>query len=119
MKYRKLTSSGDYTFGQQNEFYEGTDAVSQAIDTSMKLLLGEWWEDTSQGLPLFEQILGNSGSPDNIHAVDLIVQDRINQVLGVISISNYTSSYNNRKYSATCSVQTQYGDATVPIEFNF
>lgn len=119
MRYRKLDVNGDYTFGQTNEFYEGTNAVAQAVFTSLKLLYGEWWEDTSQGLPLFEQILGKSGIPEDTQSADLLIQACINQVPGVNSISNYTSTYNNRTYSASCTVQTIYGDATVPIEFNF
>lgn len=120
MRYRKLEPfTGDYTFGQTNEFYEGTSAVAQAIDTSLKLLYGEWWEDTSAGLPLFEQILGQSGTPEDIRAADLLIQTCINQVPGVKNISDYTSSYKNRTYSASCTVKTVYGDATVPIEFNF
>jgi hypothetical protein len=119
MKYRKLTNDGDYTFGSSNDFYEGTTAVSQAIFTNLKLLYGEWWEDTSKGLPLFDQILGKSGTTEDTQSVNLVVQDCINQVQGVLSISNYTSSYENRTYSATCTVQTQYGDATVSVEFTF
>jgi hypothetical protein len=119
MRYRKLDNSGDYTFGTSSNFYVGTTAVSQAIYTNLKLLYGEWWEDTSQGLPLFEQILGKHGTPNDIRAVDLIIQECINQVTGVLNINNYTSSFENRKYSATCTVKTPYGDATVPIEFDF
>jgi hypothetical protein len=119
MRYRKLDSSGDYTFGQTNEFYGGTNAVAQAIYTNLKLLYGEWWEDTSAGLPLFQQILGRPGTPDDLRAVDLLIQSCINQVPGVINISNFISTCVNRKYSATCTVKTPYGDATMPIEFNF
>lgn len=119
MKYRKLDANGDYTFGTGNDFYEGTVAVSQAIKTNLLLLSGEWWESTDEGLPLFQNILGQSGAPDHVQAADLLAQGVISQTQGVISISNYTSSYdsNSRKYSATCTVQTQYGDATVEVTF--
>lgn len=118
MIYRKLTD-GDYTFGTGNDFYEGTDAVAQAVYTSLKLFYGEWWESQDEGLPLFEQILGTSGSAESIQAVDLIIQSYIDQVQGVISVSDYTSSFEgvSRTYTASCTVQTQYGDATIEITF--
>lgn len=117
MRYRKQDFNDDYTFGKSDEFYTGTDAVAQAIYTSTKLLYQEWWEDTSAGLPLFEQILGKSGTPEDTQSADLIVQACINQVPGVLSISDYSSTYANRTYSATCTVATPYGDATVEIIF--
>lgn len=119
MIYRKIDLNGDYVFGSGNDFYEGTNAVSQAVYTSLKLLYGEWWEEQDQGLPLFEQILGTSGAAENIQAVDLIIQSRIDKVQGVIGIQDYTSNFDgkSRTYTASCTVQTQYGDATISIVF--
>ena len=112
MLYRKLTSSGDYTFGgNANDFYSGTTAVAQAIYTGLKLLAGEWWEDTAQGLPLFQSILGQPGTPGHIHGVDMIVQEAILAVQGVQQITAFVSSYVNRRYTITnCTLQTIYGE---------
>lgn len=100
--------------GNQNDFYTGKDAVGQAIYTSLKLCAGEWWEDQSVGLPLFQSILGQSGSPDHIKAVDMLVQEQILNVQGVTQIASFQSSYANRTYTVTnCTVQTQYGDVVV------
>lgn len=118
MRYRKLDSNGDYTFGgNSNDFYGGTTAVSQAVYTNLKLLAGEWWEDTSQGLPLFQNILGQSGTTEKQQAADLLIQGVISNTPGVISIKNYSGTYSNRTYSISCTVQTQYGDATVQVTF--
>lgn len=112
MRYRKLDANGDYSFGQNvNDFYSGTTAVGQAIYTSLKLLAGEWWEDISIGLPLFQSILGQPGSPDHIHAVDMLIQEAILGVQGVQQITSFSSSYANRQYTIdSCSVQSQFGD---------
>jgi hypothetical protein len=93
----------------QDDFYSGTEAVAQAIYTSLKLLQGEWWEDTSTGFPLFQSILGQPGTPDHQNAVDMLVQEAILNVQGVQSISNYSSVYVNRKYTFNAGVQTIYG----------
>ena len=45
MKYRKLTSTGDYSFGNNmNDFVEGSEAIAQAIKTRVLLFYREWWE---------------------------------------------------------------------------
>lgn len=121
MIYRKLDSNGDYVFGgNQNDFYSGTKAVGQAIFTSLKLLQGEWWEDTSKGLPLFQSILGQSGTPDHIRAIDMLVQECILNVQGVQQIKSFQSNYANRTYSiANAVIQTQYGDVILEgVNFN-
>lgn len=117
MKYRKLVD-GDYSFGNnKNDFVTGTLAVSQAIKTNLLLLYGEWWEDIDKGLPLFLHILGQAGMPQNVQAADLLVRDVISNTPGVTNIKKFTSTYENRTYSLTCTVETQYGDATVEVTF--
>ncbi|MBZ9633080.1 hypothetical protein [Clostridium sp. FP1] len=110
MRYRILDSNGDYSFGKgQQNFTFGRFAVSQAINTSLALLKNEWWEDTSAGLPLFQNILGQTGSTDNIAIADLLIKKVINGVTGVTGIQDFTSTYANRVYTFTCSVNTLYG----------
>lgn len=117
MKYRKLVN-GDYSFGgNANDFIEGTLAVSQAVKTNLLLLYGEWWEAVDKGLPLFQNILGAPGVPESMQAADLLVQAAILDTPGVIRIKDYTGSYDNRTYSLSCIVETQYGDASVEVTF--
>lgn len=97
-----------------NDFYSGTQAVAQAIITSLSLYQQEWWEDQTLGVPLFQSILGQSGTPDHIHAIDMLVQEAILGVQGVQQITSFTSSYANRTYTVnTCNVQTVYGPLDV------
>ncbi|MCB2297804.1 hypothetical protein [Clostridium tagluense] len=114
MRYRMLDANGDYLFGRgQQCFTFGRFAVSQAINTSLALLKNEWWEDTSAGLPLFQSILGQTGSHDNIAIADLLIKKVISGVTGVTEIQDFTSTYENRVYTFTCSVNTLYGVITV------
>ncbi len=117
MKYRKLDGNGDYTFGQNAQnFLTDIDAVAQAIKTSLLLLQGEWWEDTSSGLPLFQNILSQPRISQN--KIDLIIKDNILNVYGVKGIKDFASNYSNRSYSVSCTIDTQYGSTqiTVPLE---
>lgn len=116
MRYRQLDADGDYMFGYGKASYlTDVSAVAQAIKTRLLLLYGEWWEDREDGLPLWERILGTSGSSENLQAVDYIIKDRIQKTDGVLSVSAYTSEFDSdkRKYGFRGVVETLYGSLIV------
>ena len=118
IKYRRLDSNGDYVFGSnQQSFITGVDAVSQAIKTRLKLLKGEWWEDENEGLPLFQNILGQPGTAQNLQSADLLIRDVISSTPDVTAIKDYKGLYNNRSYSVSCTVDTKYGEAQLEVTF--
>jgi hypothetical protein len=114
MRYRILDQNGDYSFGrgQQNLTY-GVYAVTQAIKTKLKLLKGEWWESLEDGLPLFQNILGQPGTKENLNIVDSLIKEQIISTQDVISIEEFSSEYNARKYSYIATVNTKYGAISV------
>jgi len=115
VRYRRLDDNDDYVFGQSGQdFYSGVEAVAQAIYTRLKLLYGEWWEDLTDGLPLFQNILG-SGGPQNKKAIDALITERILGTLNVKGITNFTSSFeaNTRSYSFQCTVNTAFGQVAI------
>ena len=112
MRYRALDENGDMTFGGNNKnFLKDIKAVIQAIKTRIKLLKGEWWENTETGFPLFQDILGNY---DYLKIKNRIVE-RIQQTQGVLSVANIDIEYGNRKLNFKCTVSTIFGDTV----FNF
>jgi len=116
MIYRRLDDNDDYVFGQSGDsFYTDVDAVGQAIYTRLKLLYGEWWEDVTDGLPLFQNILATSGSPQNKKAIDSLIIDRIVGTLNVTDITGFTSTFNvnTRAYSFQCTANTIFGPVTI------
>lgn len=115
MIYRRLDASGDYTFGQgKQDFLRDIDAVGQAIMTRLKLLLEEWWEDTQDGLPLWQSILGATGAK-NTKIADSLIRARIIGTENVTGISSFTSTFNRdtRAYRFLAVVDTVYGKVTV------
>lgn len=115
MRYRMLDENGDYSFGKgQQNFTFGTYAVSQAIKTRLLLLKGEWWENLKEGLPLFQDMLGSSGSDENIYIVDSLIKERIIKTPGVLEIKNFESRVEKRQYSFFCTVVSKYG----PVEIS-
>lgn len=114
MIYRQLDENWDYIFGHGKHAYlKDVDAVAQAIKSRLLLLYSEWWEDREDGLPLWERILGTSGRPDNIQAVDFVFKDRIQNTEGVLTILAYESSFQNRHYEFRAAVETLYGTLIV------
>ena len=119
MKYRRHTSSGDYSFGQGGlEYLSGQSAVAQAVKTKLRLLTGEWWEDTEDGLPLFQRILLTRGTEDGLALVDLIVKDRIMDTPHVRQVTSYQSRFDRekRQYSADIVIDTEYGRTFLTYE---
>ena len=116
MIYRKEDKDGDYVFGEgDSEFLTQSEAVAQAIITSLKLLKGEWWENVNNGLPLWQSILGQPGSEVNKASVDNIIKSRIletnlNGIKLVNTINEYSSEFNptSRKYNFRAKVTTIY-----------
>ena len=112
MIYRRLDTNGDMTFGMSSgNFYKNQpEAVGQAVLTALKLFQGEWFIDTSAGVPYNTKILGFG----NVPFYDLIIQETIFSVPGVKSISNYSSFIDaNRNLTINATINTIYGIATI------
>ena len=119
MIYRLEDKEGDYTLGRGDSgWLSGSAAVAQAIVTNLKLLLGEWWEDVNNGLPLWQSILGQPGSEINKLSIDNIIRERIlntnlNGTRLVYSLDDYEGKYdsNSRGYSFIAVVTTIYSES--------
>jgi hypothetical protein len=111
MRYRKLDISHDYTFGRRDEFHSGAHAVAQAIRTRLLLLLGEWWEDTEDGLPLYQKITGRPFGDEDKLIADKEITERILGTAGVRELAQYSSrvDYATRGMTAECAVRTDEG----------
>jgi hypothetical protein len=81
----------------------------------MKLLKGEWFEDTGEGLPLFQQILRVQPTDANLTIIDSLIKSRILGTTDVTGIESFLSDYDSseRRYSYSAIVNTKYG--VVPV----
>ena len=115
MRYRKLDSNGDMVFGSgSNDFHSELDAVKQACKTRLLLLQNEWFENTLDGLPLFQQIAGHRDK----ELASRLIRDRIQGTRDVISATNVQTSFDNKKrgFSFSADVYTTYGTFTIDSE---
>ena len=115
MRYRKLTSSGDMTFGHNSgDFYiNNPEAVGQLVSTNLQLWVGEWFLDTAVGTPYATDVLGKYTSS----LYDLAIQQQVLQTEGVTQISAYSSTLNTstRKLTVTMTLNTVYGPISQPL----
>lgn len=116
MKYRKLDENGDYVFGNNSyDYIEKDEAIAQAIKTKLYLFYGEWWEDISLGLPMFQSILGQVSNNNLRQTVILLCAEQINLVEGVTSVDSISVDISARKLGLTIDVTTENG-TTINLE---
>lgn len=113
MRYRKLTASGDYSFGRgQADFYRDVpEAPAQAVKTRLHLETGEFFLDQREGTPWSTDVLGNRTAATR----DIVILTRALATVGVKSILSYSSQVDRdtRKFSVQMALDTIYGPATL------
>ena len=78
MAYRRLSPSGDYTFGQgQGNFLFNNDACGQAIYTGLLLQKGSFWRNLNAGFPALSGNLSDPRYPGNQAIVDGLIKTQI------------------------------------------
>lgn len=120
MRYRRLDENYDYSFGRGlSDYLEDSvgspDAIAQAIKSCLLLFKGEWWESMTEGLPLWQKILGRRIK--NKQVINNIITTRIRELrlpngeYAIKRIINVNSVYDSttREYSFSCLVDTVFG----------
>ena len=118
MKYRKLDENGDYSFGNNSfDYIDADNAIAQAIKTKLQLFYGEWWEDISLGLPMFQSILGQVSNENLRRTVILLCAEQIQNVEGVSSVDSIDVAISARKLTLDIDVTTEYNTSlTTEVE---
>lgn len=103
--------------GQATVTYTQSEIVAQRLKITLSTFLGEWFLDTTIGVPYFQQIFGKGRSKS---AVDVIFQRIIAADPGVIEIREFSSVIDNqgRGYEMVFTVRVADGTITSPITFS-
>jgi hypothetical protein len=110
MRVRELDANNDYQFGTSgSKFLINTPlAVAQLVLSRLRLNVGEWFLDLSDGLDL-SQIIGYTEDTR-----DLTIRNRILDTPGVQQIVAYASYLDNkRRFSVICTIDTIYGQTSL------
>lgn len=109
MRYRRLTSDGDYSFGSgQADFWRDVpEAVAQAVQTRLLLWTGEWFLDVDEGTPYPITVLGKHSKAE----ADTTIQERVNNTEGMLNIELYESELDAdiRKLTVDMTINTIFG----------
>lgn len=109
MRYRKLDSNGDMNFGnQQADFYrDNPQAVAQAVWTRLRLWVGEWFIDQTEGTPYQQAALGTNKKA----TIEPAIRARILGTEGVTSIESFSLAINpdDRVASINAVINTAFG----------
>lgn len=102
-----MDANGDSTFGQgsANFLSNSPQAVAQLVTTRLKLNVGEWFLDTTEGTPWTTEILGVRTQATR----DAAIKRRILATPGVSSIDNYSSTVVGRQLTVSATLTTIYG----------
>jgi hypothetical protein len=94
---------------------EGIGSIVQSLKIRLLFFKGEWFLDTTTGLPFYELLLIKN---PYIPAVDAIIKAFILATPDVTELLKYESSYNarTRKHSISFLVNTIYGQTTFSEE---
>lgn len=96
-------------------FLADLDAVAQIIYTTLRLLLGEWFQNLTIGFPLFQSLIGSSGAPTNQTQVMLIIQQTILSCPYVLQIIDFSFVHNTVTLASTftATVSSSFGTIIV------
>ncbi len=116
MRNRKLSPTGDFTFGGglQNFYINVPAAVGQAVGTRLRLWSGEWSFDTSKGTPYLTGVIGKHSTQN----ADQTIQSETNDTQGMSGIRKYVSTRDTvkRAFSVEMSIDTIYGPTVVDLQ---
>ncbi|MBM4311866.1 MAG: hypothetical protein FJ119_13095 [Deltaproteobacteria bacterium] len=111
MKYRAQDIDDDYIFGNgiADFLIDSAEAVAQAILTRLRLWVGEWFLDTSEGTPYEQAVLGTN----KMNSIEPAIRDRILETEGVESIEEFQLVWDSqaRRIEIIAEVNTIYGPA--------
>ena len=122
MRVRKLDENGDIVTSGII-WNEGQYTIAQTIKTRLKLFLGEYFRDISEGVPWFEKPDGSYGILQkgySLEQVEALLRSTISQTDGVLTILSFSSEFdeNQRRLTIRTIVATQYGNVEVSNGFS-
>lgn len=92
-----------------------SEIVAQRLKITLYTFLGEWFLDTTIGVPYFQQIFGKVRSKA---AIDVIFQNVISADAGVVEIREFTSSMSTGDRGYTMTFKVRVSDDTITDAIN-
>ena len=93
---------------------KATEVVAQRLKIRLRTWLGEWFINTTYGVPYYERVFKKQSSKTT---VDNIFREQILQEPGVLELLTFNSTLDayTRTYSASLTVRTEEGSASISV----
>lgn len=89
---------------------DSVDSIIQDLDQALLEFLGEWFLDTSQGLPYYQSIFVKN---PNLNLIEGIIQNRILDVDGIDEMVDFVFAYDKVKRGLTMSFDAKCTNGAV------
>ena len=117
MTVRRLDDNGDIaTSGTQ--FLTERDEIAQVVRTRLRLFLGEYFRDITDGTPWFQTVFRKKSS---LSSKEATIRNRISRTVGVQRLTKFETDYDiaTRKYAVNVGILTTYGEEDLNITGGF
>jgi hypothetical protein len=113
MTVRLLDADGDITTSG-TQFTTGVNEIAQTVATRLRLFLGEYFRDVTDGTPWWESILGKNGT---LSSKEAAIKSRIIRTDGVVRLTSFSTDFNinTRVYTVTAGILTTYGETEITV----
>lgn len=100
------------TSGRQ--FTSGVEEIAQTVSTRLRLFLGEYFRDITDGTPWWESILGKNGT---LSSKEAAIKNRIVRSPGVVRLTSFSTDFNidTRQYTVTAGILTTFGETELTV----
>lgn len=115
MRIRNIDKTNDWRFGKGQSDYV-RDAYAVGLD--IKLKLQEWYQDCFFALQNGIEWNIRLGSHNQKDLLDADIYRIASSVEGVLSIYNFNSSVDGRRYRCSFMVYQSYSTESIPIDFD-
>ena len=107
----KLDDNGEWdVVGGDLNLIEGPDEISQIASQRLRFFFGEWFLDTSRGIPYFEEILKKRV---NASRIDGEFIEQLTNVPGVTLVEQYDAVFDPGARTLTVTAQLQTIDGSI------
>ena len=114
MVIRPVDQSGDVLpVLASSALFRGVRAEAELTMERLQLLSGDWWENLSWGNAAVEMLKESRFTEADQQALATYLASYIRETPGVQDVRDMAYSVEGRQFRFTCTIETEYGSATV------
>ena len=100
-----------------SELLRGAPAVARLVEDRLNLYAGEWWENPARGNEVIAMMKDSRLTEADAQALATYLTSYIRETPGVEEVRDTAFSVEGRRFSYTCTVATEAGEAIISFQF--